>query len=123
MASRQISEEQMAQIFDSYHHLQVEGIVDMERHWDAWRKEVDESIARLTKHYEQTIALVNAKAKDNQATCELLVSKCQEDAKATREELEVYRAKIGMDDNQIKIMINKYRKQLNRKIEELLGRA
>ena len=63
-----ISEEQRAQISNSYQHLQVEAIVDMERQRDAWRKEADETIAQLTKHYEQTIALVTAKAKDNQAT-------------------------------------------------------
>ena len=67
--------------------------------------------------------LVTAKVKDNQAICELLVNKCQEDAKAAREELEANRAQIGMDDNRIKILINKYRQQLNRKIEETLSRA
>ena len=50
MASRhlhmwKISEEQRAQISDSYHHLQVEAIVDMERQRDAWRKEADEMAA------------------------------------------------------------------------------
>ena len=63
-----ISEEQRAQISDSYHQLQVEGIVDRERQQYSWRKEVDEMIAQLTKYYEQIIALVTAKAKDNQAT-------------------------------------------------------
>ena len=67
--------------------------------------------------------LVTAKVKDNQAICELLVNKCQEDAKAASEELEANRAQIGMDDNRIKILINKYRQQLNRKIEETLSRA
>ena len=105
------------------HQLQVEGIINKERQRDAWRKEVEETLTQLTKHYEQTIALVTAKAKDNQATCELLVSKCQEDAKAAREELEAHRAQIGMDDTRIKILIDKYRQQLTKKIEETLGRA
>ena len=76
----------------------MEGIINKERQRDAWRKEVEETLAQLTKHYEQTIALVNPKAKDHQATLELLISRCQEDAKAAREELEAHRAQIGMDD-------------------------
>ena len=57
MASRhlqmwKISKEQRALISDSYHKLQVEDIVDRERQQDAWRKEVDETIVQLTKHYE-----------------------------------------------------------------------
>ena len=64
---------------------------------------MDETVAQLTKQYEQTIALVTTKAKDNQATLELLVCKCQEDAKAAREEVEVHRASIGMDNTKIKI--------------------
>ena len=47
-----IYEEQRAQVSDSYHHLQVEGIVDMERQWDTWRKEADETTAQLAKHYK-----------------------------------------------------------------------
>ena len=117
------SREQRAQISDSYHHLQVEGIVDTERQGDAWRKEADKTAAHLTKHCEQTIALVTTKAKDNQDTCELLVSKCQEDAKAAREELEAHRAQVGIDDTRIKILIDKYRQQFNRKIEETMGSA
>ena len=37
--------------------------------------------------------------------------------------MEVYRAQVGIDDTRIKILIDKYRQQLNRKIEEMLGRA
>ena len=44
-----ISKKQRAQISDSYHHLQVEAIIDMERQWDAWRKESDDTVAQLSK--------------------------------------------------------------------------
>ena len=84
-----ISEEQRVQISDSYNHLQVEAVLDMERQRDAWRKESDEMATQLLKNYEQSIALVTAKAKDTQASCELLVRKCEEDAKTTKEELEL----------------------------------
>ena len=61
-------------------------------------REVEEATTQLTKHYEQTIALVTAKAKNNQATWELLIAKYQADANVTKEELEANRAQIGMDD-------------------------
>ena len=66
MASRhlhvwKISEEQRAQISDSYHHLQVEAIVDAERQPDSWIKESDERAAMVGKNYEQSLALVTAK--------------------------------------------------------------
>ena len=84
---------------------------------------MEETLTQLTKHYEQTIALVNPKAKDHQATLELLISRCQEDAKAAREELEAHRVPIGMDDTRIKILIDKYCQQLTKKIEETLRHA
>ena len=104
-----ISKEQRAQISDSHNHLQVEAIIDMEQQRDAWRKESDETAAQLLKNYEQSIALVTAKAKDTQASCELIIRKCEEDAKAAREELELYQAEIGMDETRIKILIDKHR--------------
>ena len=104
-----ISKEQRAQISDSYHHLQVEAIVNMEQQRDAWRKQSDKTTPQLLKNNEQSIALVTAKAKDTEANCELLLSKCEEDAKAAREELEFYRAQISIDETRIKILINKHR--------------
>ena len=98
MQKWKITEEQRVQLFDSYHQLQAEGIVNRERQRDVWKKEVEETLTQLTKHYEQKIALANTKAKDHQATLELLVSRCQENAKVAREELEARRAQIGMDD-------------------------
>ena len=118
-----ISEEQRAALSDSYNHLQVEAIVDMEQQWDAWIKESVERAAQVTKNYEQSITLVTAKTKNTQATCELIVRKSEEDAKATRAELELCRAQIGMDETIIKILNDKHRQQLNRKIEETLGHA
>ena len=61
--------------------------------------------------------------KDTQASCELIIRKCEEDAKAAREELELCRAQIGLDGTRIKILIDKYPEQLNRKIEKTLSRA
>ena len=84
---------------------------------------MEETLTQLTKHHEQTLAVANAKATDHQATLELLVSQYQENAKAAREELEAHRAQIGMDDTRIKILIDRYRQQLTKKIEETFGRA
>ena len=44
---------------------------------------MEETIEQLTKHYEQTIKLVTAKAKNNQAHWELLAAKLQAEAKST----------------------------------------
>ena len=48
MQKWKISEEQRAQILDSYHQLQAESIVNKERQWDAWRKEDNFSAAHQT---------------------------------------------------------------------------
>ena len=84
-----ISEEQRETISASYNHLQVEAIVDVERERDAWIKELDERASQLTKRYEQSLELVTTKAKNTQTTCELIVRKCEEDAKTARAELEL----------------------------------
>ena len=101
-----ISEEQRVALSDSYNHLQVEGIVNMERQRDAWIKASDERAAQLTKRYKQPIELVTTKAKHTQSTCELIVQKCEDEAKTARAELELYRAHIGMDETRIKIVID-----------------
>ena len=123
MLKWRIIEEQRAKLSDSYNKLQAEGIVTRERLRDAWKKEVEETLTQLTKRHEQTLALANAKAKEHQATLELLVSQYQENAKTAKEELEANRAQIGMDDTRIKILVEKYCQQLTKKIEETLGRA
>ena len=84
-----ISEEQRAALSDSYNHLQVEAIIDMERQRDAWIIESDERAAQLTKNDEQSLALVTAKARNTQSSCELIVRKCEEDTKKARAKLEL----------------------------------
>ena len=71
MLKWRIVDEQKEKLLESYNKLQEESIVTKERLRADWKKEIEETIAQLTKHYEQTIALVTAKAKDNQATWEL----------------------------------------------------
>ena len=95
----------------------------MEQQWDAWIKESVERAAQVTKNYEQSITLVTAKTKNTQATCELIVRKSEEDAKATRAELELCRAQIGIVETGIKILTDKHLQHLNKKIEERLDRA
>ena len=80
MLKWKIVNEQKDQLTDSYHALQEEGIVLRERLREEWTKEVEEATGQLTKHYEQTIKLVTAKTKKNQATWELLLAKLQTDA-------------------------------------------
>ena len=83
---------------------------------------MEEATTQLTKHYEQTIALVTAKAKNNQATWELLIAKYQADAKSAKEELETNRAQPGMDDMRIRILIEQCQ-QVTKKVEESFGCA
>ena len=77
MLKWKIVNEQKAELTDSYHALQQEKIVLREKLWVEWTKEVEEATEQLTKHYEQTIELVTAKAKNNQATWELLAKNNQ----------------------------------------------
>ena len=49
---------------------------------------MEEATGQLTKHYEQTIKLVTAKAKNNQAIWELLLAKLQAEANNAKDELE-----------------------------------
>ena len=112
MLKWRITEEQRVKLSDSYNELQAEGIVTRERLRDAWKKEVEETLTQLSKHHEQTLVLANAKAKEHQATLELLVSQYQENAKTAKEQLEANRGQFGMDDTCIKILIEKYHQQL-----------
>ena len=68
-----ISEEQRTNLSDSYNHLQVEALVNIERQRDVLMKESDERAAQLTKRYEQALELVTAKAQSAQSTCEHIV--------------------------------------------------
>ena len=123
MLKWRIVNEKKEQLSESYNKLQEESIVTKERLRADWKKEIEETIAQLTKHYEQTIALVTAKAKDNQATWELLIAKYQADANIAKQEFEANRAQIGIDDTRIKILIERHRHHLTKKIEETFGRA
>ena len=123
MLKWKIVNEQKDQLTDSYHALQEEGIVLRERLRAEWTKEVEEATGQLTKHYEQTIKLVTAKAKNNQATWELLAAKLQAEVNSSKEELEAIRAQPGMDETRIRILIEKHRQHLTKKVEEALGRA
>ena len=88
MLKWKIVSEQKDELTNSYHALQEEGIVLRERLRAEWTKEVEEATGQLTKHYEQTIKLVTAKAKNNQASWELMAAKLQAEVHSLKEELE-----------------------------------
>ena len=71
-------------------------------------KESNERVAQLTKRYEQSLEIQTAKAKSTQSTCELIIRKCEDEAKTAREELELCRAQIGMEETRIKVLIDKH---------------
>ena len=84
---------------------------------------MEEATEQLTKHYDQNIKLVTAKAKNNQASWELMAAKLQAEAKSAKEELEAVRAQPGMDETRIRVLIEKHRQHLTKKVEEAVGRA
>ena len=54
---------------------------------------------------------------------QLVVRQYQENAKIAKAELEANRAQPGMDDTRIKILIDRHRQHLSKKIEEAFGRT
>ena len=67
------AEEQRARLFDSYNHLQVEALVDIERQRDILMKEADGRAAQLSRSYEQDLEHLKAKAASLKSTCEHIV--------------------------------------------------
>ena len=123
MLKWRISEDERAKFADAYTELQAEGIISRALLQDAWNKEVEVTLTQHTKSNEQALALANAKAKEDQDTLEHVVKQHQEKAKIAKEDLEANRAPIGMDDTCIKILIDRHRQHLTKKIEETFGRA
>ena len=80
------------------------------------------SYEELTKHYEQSIQLVTAEAKSNQASSELLAARLQAEVNGLKEELTAVRAQLGMGETRIRILIEKQRQHLTKKVEETLSR-
>ena len=86
-------------------------------------KESDDRATKLNRNYEQELQILIAKANNLKSTCEHIVRQRQQEAQTTREELEIFRAQIGMDETRIKTLIAKHRQRFNIKIEEALARA
>ena len=76
-------------------------------------KESDEREAQLRHNYEHELQILTTKAKGLQSTCEHIVRQREQEAKTTREELEICLAQIGMDETRIKALIDKHRRQFN----------
>ena len=74
------AEEQRARLFDSYNHLQVEALVDIERQRDILMKEVDDRAAKLIHSYEQELEILTAKATSLQSTCEHIFRQRQQES-------------------------------------------
>ena len=54
---------------------------------------------------------------------ELMAAKLQAEVNSSKEELEAIRAQLGMDETRIRILIEKHRQHLTKKVEEAFGRA
>ena len=86
-------------------------------------KESDDRAAKLNRSYDQELQILTSKSANLKSTCEHIVRQRQQEAQTTREELEIFRAQIGMDETRIKTLIAKHRQRFNIKIEEALARA
>ena len=103
------SEEQRTRLSDSYNHLQVEALVDIERQRDILMKESDDRGAKLNRNYEQELQILTAAINSLHSTCEHIIRQREQEAQAVREELEICRAQIGMDETRIKVLIVMHR--------------
>ena len=77
----------------------------------------------LTKQYEQSIQRVTAEAKNSKASYALLATQLQVEVNGLKEELATVRAQPGMDETRIRLLIEKHRNQITRKVEEAFSSA
>ena len=84
-----------------------------------WIKATEE----LTRRYEQSIELVTAEAKNDKSSYALLNTKLQVEVNELKAALEMARAQPRVDATRIKILIDKHRNLLNRRVEEAFQRA
>ena len=77
----------------------------------------------LTKCYEQAIQLVTVEAKNDKAIYALLNTQLQVEINDLKAALELGRAQLGMDETRIRLLIEKHRNQITRKVEEAFNSA
>ena len=104
----------------SLHEKETEAV---ERVRAECKKDWLEATAELTKHYEQSLELITAEAKNDKSSYALLHTKLQVEVNELKAALELARAQPRVDATRMKILIDKHRDLLNRRVEEAFQRA
>ena len=86
-------------------------------------KEADNRAPQLSPNYKQKLEEITARATSLQTTCEYITRQRQQEAQATRDELDNFRAQYELGKTRIKALVAKHRQKFNNKIEEALGRV
>ena len=117
------AEEQKALLSDSYHYLAIESTLELERKWDMFLKEIEDTSAKLDRNYDRRIEELTARENCLQTTCKYITRQRQQEAQAIRDELDTFRTQYEMGETRIKALVAKHRQKFNSKIEEALARA
>ena len=97
--------------------------MELERQWDNYLKEIVDTSTQLSHRYDQRIVELMARAQGLQSTCEIITRRCQQKAKAAKDELDICRAQYKMGKTRIKAIVANHWQKLNNKVEEALARG
>ena len=92
------TEHQRAQLAGSIHNLVVKSTLELERQRDNYLKEIADTSAQLSHCYDQRMEQLTARAQVLQSTCEIITRRCQQEAKAAKDEFDIYRAHYEMGE-------------------------
>ena len=99
------TEHQRAQLADSLHNLAVDSTLELERQWDNYLKEIVDTSTQLSHRYDQRIVELMARAQGLQSTCEIITRRCHQEAKATKDELDICHTQYEMGETIIKAIV------------------
>ena len=97
--------------------------MELERQWVSFLKEIADTSAQLSHRYDQRIEELTARAQGLQSTCKIITRRCQQEAQASKDELDIYHAHYEMGETRIKAIVANHRQKLNNKVEEALARG
>ena len=112
--------DKLAEELNSLHEKETEAV---ERVRAECKKDWLEATAELTKHYEQSIELITAEAKNDKSSYALLHTRLQAEVNELKAALELARAQPRVDATRMQILIDEHRNLLNRRVEEAFQRA
>ena len=115
--------ERNEKLSDDWLALYEEKAVECERVRAECKKEWEKATEELTKHYEHSIQRVTAEEKNCKASYALLATQVQVEVNGLKEELATVQAQPRMDETRIRVLIEKHRQQLTRKVKETFSRA